>query len=95
MTIRTIESEADPRRAFPVMVQLRPHLTEDSFVERAMRQMGDGYQMAILEYDGVVARWPASAYRRPSSAASLSTSTTSLPMRPPDRRDTAGGCSIG
>jgi len=54
MTVRMIESEVDLRRAFPVMVQLRPHLTEDSFVERATRQMRDGYQVAVSECDGVV-----------------------------------------
>ncbi|MES2414961.1 MAG: GNAT family N-acetyltransferase [Pseudomonadota bacterium] len=43
------ESEADARRCFALMKQLRPHLaTEDEFVARWKRQVADGYHLMIL-----------------------------------------------
>jgi GNAT superfamily N-acetyltransferase len=44
-------------RCFPVMVQLRPHLTgADAFVEQVMRQMTErDYKLAYLEQHGEIA----------------------------------------
>jgi GNAT superfamily N-acetyltransferase len=47
-----LESDADFDRAFPVMVQLRPHLTPGSFRARGRRQMTQGYKLAALEAGG-------------------------------------------
>jgi GNAT superfamily N-acetyltransferase len=47
-----VESDADFDRAFPVMVQLRPHLTPDSIRERVRRQAAQGYRLAALEAGG-------------------------------------------
>lgn len=48
------ESDADLARCFPVMVQLRPHLTPETFVTRVRRQQREGYRLAALETGGVV-----------------------------------------
>jgi GNAT superfamily N-acetyltransferase len=42
------ESEAQVRACYPVMVQLRPHLTEEQFVGQVRRQQEHGYQLAFL-----------------------------------------------
>ncbi len=39
---------------YPVMAQLRPHLTEEIFVERATQQMQEGYRLAYLQDSGIV-----------------------------------------
>ncbi len=55
MTIKKAQTEHDLRRCFPIMVQLRPHLTEDEFVERALRQSERyGYTVAYVEDEGQV-----------------------------------------
>lgn len=55
LRIRLAESDDDLRRCFPVMAQLRPHLDEPAFLERARRQKADdGYRIAFLESGGVV-----------------------------------------
>ena len=55
MTIRIAETEADLRRCFLVMKQLRPKLEEHEFLTRVRRQrQAFGYTMAFLEEDGVV-----------------------------------------
>ncbi len=48
-TIAIAKTEQDIRRCFPVVVQLRPHLSEDEFIQRVKRQQKDGYQLAFLE----------------------------------------------
>lgn len=55
--VRLAETDEDIRRCFPVMQQLRPHLTSaDEFLERARRQMRDaGWRLAYTEGDGQVA----------------------------------------
>ena len=54
-TVRTATSEADIRRCFPVMRQLRARLTEDEFVERVRRQAeAFGYTLIFLEESGSV-----------------------------------------
>src|SRR5258705_13471036 len=54
VTIAIGVSPAEIERCFPVMAQLRPHLSRDSFVERVDRQKAHGYQIAYLEDDGDV-----------------------------------------
>ncbi len=56
MTTIALASNADEiRRCFPVMAELRPHLTETAFVAQVQRQQqGGGYQLAFLEADGLV-----------------------------------------
>lgn len=39
MLIQSCQTDAEIRACFPAMRELRPHLTEDEFVARAMRQM--------------------------------------------------------
>ncbi len=53
--VRLANGEEDLRRAFPVMAQLRTHLSEAEFVKRATRQAeSGGYRVALLEQDGRV-----------------------------------------
>jgi len=47
-----VETDADLDRAFPVIVQLRPHLTPESFRTRVRQQMTQGYRLAALEAGG-------------------------------------------
>lgn len=55
--VRLAQTDEDIRRCFPVMQQLRPHLTSaDELLERARRQMRDaGWRLAFTEADGKVA----------------------------------------
>lgn len=53
--IRPLADAAALRGAWPVAQQLRPHLTEDSFVAQALRQIDDGFRATAL-YDEGVAR---------------------------------------
>jgi ribosomal protein S18 acetylase RimI-like enzyme len=47
--IRMVEDEAHARRCFPLMAQLRPHLTSaDEFVSRWHRLSLDGYRLLAL-----------------------------------------------
>lgn len=56
-TIHQIRAPEDVKRCYPVMVQLRTHLTEEAFVERALRQLSEQpyHLAAVLENDMVVA----------------------------------------
>lgn len=49
-----VETDADFDRAYPVIVQLRPQLTPETFRERVRQQMKQGYRLAALEADGQV-----------------------------------------
>lgn len=42
------------RACYPVVAQLRPHLSEDGFVEQVRRQQADGYRLVALEEAGEV-----------------------------------------
>lgn len=42
------------KSCFKVMLQLRPHLIEHSYIEQVLRQIGQGYQLAYLEDEGEV-----------------------------------------
>lgn len=53
--IRKIVSDADLKATYPVMKQLRTHLSEQEYVERAKRQQSKGgYIVATLEDEGHV-----------------------------------------
>jgi len=54
MHVVLAETEAEIRRCFPVMAQLRPHLEEEEFVARVRRQQGTGYRLAYLDVQGAV-----------------------------------------
>lgn len=54
MQIYMAEDERDIRRCWPVMVQLRPHLDEQSFADQVQRQAAQGYRLAYVEDDGAV-----------------------------------------
>ena len=55
MTIRLAETDDEIRACFPVMSQLRPHLSAEEFVPRIRRQQASGYRLAFLDADGKVA----------------------------------------
>lgn len=44
-----VETDADFAAAFPVIVQLRPHLTLESFRERVRKQHAQGYRLLALD----------------------------------------------
>ncbi|KAF1692155.1 GNAT family N-acetyltransferase [Pseudoxanthomonas koreensis] len=48
--MRAAGDEAALRAAWPVVVQLRPHLDEHAFVAQALRQLAEGWQATVL-YD--------------------------------------------
>jgi GNAT superfamily N-acetyltransferase len=54
MHIQLAESEMDLMRCFPLMVQLRPHLTAQEFAERVARQQTSGYSIAFVEAEGAI-----------------------------------------
>ena len=47
-------SDAELAACFPVMAQLRPHLTPEGFLSCVRRQQADGFQLAALTAAGVV-----------------------------------------
>ena len=51
MPLAFADSDADIARCFPVMVQLRPHLTADTFVARIRRQEKEGFRLAFATDD--------------------------------------------
>lgn len=54
-TIALAETDAERARAFDVIVQLRPHLTRESFVAQARRQSdAQGWKLATVELEGRV-----------------------------------------
>ncbi|MDA8421114.1 MAG: GNAT family N-acetyltransferase [Pseudomonadota bacterium] len=52
MEIALVTADAEIRRCFPVMVQLRTALSEEEFVRRIRQQHPDGYRLACLEDGG-------------------------------------------
>lgn len=53
-TIRLAASAPDIDRCYPVMRELRPHLTAEEFARRVRRQEQAGYRLACLEDGGEV-----------------------------------------
>ena len=49
MPIALAETEADIARCYPIMVELRPHLSAAEFVPRVRRQQATGFHLAYLE----------------------------------------------
>ncbi len=55
MQVRVAETDADVERCYPVMMQLRPHLTRESLVAQVKRQRErEGYQLVYVEDEGQV-----------------------------------------
>ena len=54
MRIALAETEAELRRCYPVMAQLRSHLEEEEFLDRVRRLRLGGYQLAFLEVHGTI-----------------------------------------
>jgi GNAT superfamily N-acetyltransferase len=54
MRIALALTDDELRRCFPVMRELRPHLTEQEFTARVQRQRGDGYNLAFAEDNGAI-----------------------------------------
>jgi GNAT superfamily N-acetyltransferase len=54
--IALAETETAIAACFPVMVQLRPHLTAETFVERIRGQQHEGYRLVALTDDAGVVR---------------------------------------
>ena len=54
MQIKFAISALDISRCFPVMVQLRSHLTEAEFVDRVQRQQQSGYFLVYVEKNNSV-----------------------------------------
>ncbi len=52
MEVRFAESDEEIRGCFPVMRELRGHLSEEAFLDRVRSQQRDGYRLAFLEMDG-------------------------------------------
>ena len=52
--IRLAQAREEIARCFPVIVELRPHLEAEAFVEQVLRQQRDGYRLAYLEDAGEV-----------------------------------------
>lgn len=53
-SIHVAETDDAIQRCFPVMHQLRPHLTAEEFILRVRRQTEGGYRLAYVEEDGEV-----------------------------------------
>ncbi len=48
ITISTANTSQEIKNCFTVMVQLRPHFTESTFVEQVLRQQQQGYLLAYI-----------------------------------------------
>jgi len=54
MPIALAGTEADITRCYPVMAELRPHLSAAEFAARVRKQQATGFQLAYLEESGEV-----------------------------------------
>jgi GNAT superfamily N-acetyltransferase len=54
MSVAIAQSRKEILRCYPVMAQLRPHLSESDFLERVERQAREGYALAFAEDAGRV-----------------------------------------
>lgn len=52
--VRELETPAERSAAYPVMSQLRPHLSEREFLDALSRQAPDGYRLFSRYLDGAV-----------------------------------------
>ena len=53
MNIKLAETDDEITACYPVMQELRPHLSRQSFLARVRRQMTEGYRLALLEESGL------------------------------------------
>ncbi len=58
MKIVVAETEQAIAACFPVMFELRPHLIQETFVERVRQQQSQGYRLAYLELAGELTGQP-------------------------------------
>ena len=54
MQIRNADTDREILRCFPVMAELRPHLSRDDFVARIRGMQREGFRLALLEEDDEV-----------------------------------------
>ena len=52
MNIRIAQTDLEIAASFSVMQELRPQLTQDTYVARIRRQEQGGYRLVIVEHDG-------------------------------------------
>lgn len=52
MQPRIVQTEAEIEACYPVMHELRPHLSKEEFVSRVLEQRRQGYELAYVEEDG-------------------------------------------
>lgn len=56
LSIKSVVADNDILNCFAVLSQLRPQLTQDTFLERVKSQMQQGYRLAcVQEHDRVIA----------------------------------------
>lgn len=54
MQIKLAENDEAIARCYPVMSQLRPHLSEQDFIASVRRQSHEGYRLLFAESDGEI-----------------------------------------
>ena len=54
MQVRIAGTDAEIRACYPVMAELRPHVTATEFVDRVRRQSVQGYSIAFVEDAGEI-----------------------------------------
>ena len=52
--IRKAESDAELRKCFPILAELRPHLSESDFLAQVQRQRTAGYEIVCVEQSGKI-----------------------------------------
>lgn len=54
MKIHIAQTDTEKSACYPVLAELRPHLTEAGFLPQVKRQEGQGYRLAYVENEGLV-----------------------------------------
>ncbi len=54
MNIQRATNDTEISACFPVMRQLRPHISEEAFLPRIREQQQSGYQLAYIEDEGEI-----------------------------------------
>lgn len=54
MQVRNADTDPEILRCFPVMAELRPHLSREDFVARIRGMQREGFRLALLEEDDEV-----------------------------------------
>lgn len=55
MAIINAQSDSDIRNCWPVLAQLRPHLSEQKFIEAIRIQQSEGYRLVLIQRNQKVA----------------------------------------